>query len=103
MRPPSQGRRGQRTPPRSEDFWTPRMPIPSEQRVRTHERAILQLLDATRAPQRSERDAAEIRGAQRRRGQCDVGVRVRPLRRTSLELPPTLVPRTKLVVHVEND
>src|SRR5437762_8101628 len=92
-----------RRPRGSEDFWTPGMSIPPKERVRAHQRAVLELIGPAGPRERAERDAAEVRRAERLRGQGDVGVSVGARGGPALELPPPLVPRTEVVVYLEDD
>src|SRR4051812_4404120 len=87
----------------SEDLGAPGVPVPAEERVRARRRAVLELLGATGTAQSGERDTAEVGGAERLRRQRNVRIVVGARRRPVLELPPSLVPRAELVVHVEDD
>src|SRR5437764_11528917 len=85
----------------SEDFWTPGMSVPAKQRVRAHQRAVLQLLRPAGPRERGERNPAEISRAEGLRRQRDVRIVVRPRGRAVLELPASLVPRAEIIVDVE--
>src|SRR4051794_34177626 len=86
----------------SEDLGAPGVPVPAEERVGTHQRAVRELLDAAGTTQSGERNAAEVRGAERLRRQRNVGIVVGARGLPALELPASLVPRAELVVHVED-
>src|SRR6059058_1333490 len=86
----------------SEDLGTPGVPIPAEERVGAQQRAVLELLGATGTAQSGERDTAEVGGAERLRRQRNVRIVAGARRRPVLELPPSLVPRAEVVVHVED-
>ncbi len=85
----------------SENLRAPRGAVGAEESVRARERA--QLLDAARALELREREAAEVDRAERRHVEAEVRPGARPRRRPALELPPPFVPRAERVGDLEDD
>src|SRR5438034_4109451 len=87
----------------SEDLRAPGQPVPPKEPVGAGQRPFLQLLDAARAREGCELDAAEERRGERLHRESQVGLLLGLRRGPALELPPSLVPWTEIVHHLEHD
>src|SRR5205085_10368912 len=87
----------------SEDLGAPWMQAVPEDAVGAFDRARLQLFDACTLHELREADAPEVRRAERRDVDGEIGIGVRPLDAPVTKAPPSLVPGAERVAHVEDE